>query len=90
VSIVLPVYNGAQFLEQCLRSIAKQTHRPLEVAVCDNGSTDATPRILAEFQPKLEAAGIRYVCVTTGATDPRGCGYARNRCIEAASGAEAL
>lgn len=87
VSIVLPVYNGEAFLQECLHSITMQSHRPLELAVCDNGSTDSTPIILAAWRPKLEAVGIQYVCVTTGDADPRGCGYGRNRCIEAASGA---
>lgn len=86
VSIVLPVYNGEGFLQECLHSIAMQSHRPLELAVCDNGSSDRTPQILAAWRPKLEAAGIQYVHVTTGDADPRGCGYGRNRCIEAASG----
>ena len=87
VSIVLPVHNGEAFLRECLQSIVMQSHRPLELAVCDNGSTDSTPQILATWRPKLEEAGVQYVCVTTGAADPRGCGYGRNRCIEAASGA---
>lgn len=87
VSIVLPVYNGEEFLSECLHSIAMQTHRPLELAVCDNGSTDSTPQILAAGRVKLEVAGVQYVCVTTGDADPRGCGYGRNRALEVATGA---
>jgi hypothetical protein len=87
VSIALPVHNGEAFLDECLQGIAAQTHRPLEVVVCNNGSTDTSGAILAAWQPRLEALGISYTCVTTGPEDPRGCGYGRNRCIEAASGA---
>jgi Glycosyl transferase family 2 len=47
VSVVLPVRDGATFLEQALESILSQTLRELELIVVDDGSTDATPQILA-------------------------------------------
>jgi len=40
ISVVIPVYNHANVLEQCLRSIEKQTYRPLEVIMVNDGSTD--------------------------------------------------
>lgn len=87
VSIVLPLFNAAEFLDECMQSIAAQTHRPLEVAAYDNRSTDASAELLRQWRPRLEAAGLVVVVAATGADDPRGCGYARNRCIEVASGA---
>lgn len=49
VSALVPVYNGAQMLVQALRSLLDQSLRSLEVIVIDDGSTDATPRLLAEL-----------------------------------------
>ncbi len=52
ISILLPVYNAQQFLADCLRSIQQQTCTHFEVVVVDDGSTDDTPRILAEFSSR--------------------------------------
>ena len=49
ISILLPVYNAQQFLEDCLRSIQHQSYRNFEVVMVDDGSTDNSPRILSEF-----------------------------------------
>ena len=49
ISIALCTYNGAQFLSQQLDSFAQQTHLPVELVVCDDGSSDETRRILSQF-----------------------------------------
>lgn len=42
VSVVIPVRDDAELLDACLTLLAHQTHRPDEVVVVDNGSTDAS------------------------------------------------
>jgi glycosyltransferase involved in cell wall biosynthesis len=42
VSVVVPVYNGEQFVDSCLGSIAAQTYARVETIVVDDGSTDAS------------------------------------------------
>lgn len=42
ISVVVPVYNVAQYLDQCLESIVNQTYRNLEILVVDDGSTDGS------------------------------------------------
>ncbi len=48
LSVVMCVYNGARFLAQAINSIRAQTFRSFEFVIVDDGSTDDTPRILAE------------------------------------------
>src|SRR4051794_19711102 len=45
----MPVRDGQRFLEEALESILSQTLRELELIVVDDGSTDATPHILADI-----------------------------------------
>jgi glycosyltransferase involved in cell wall biosynthesis len=47
VSIVLPTYNGSQFLEQSVQSCLAQTHSNWELIVVDDASTDETPEIVS-------------------------------------------
>ncbi len=49
VSALMPVYNGARYLEEALASIAAQTFTDFELVIVDDGSTDATPEILARW-----------------------------------------
>jgi alpha-1,3-rhamnosyltransferase len=46
VSVVVPSYNHAQFVEATLRSIMKQTLRPAELIVIDDGSSDNSPAVI--------------------------------------------
>lgn len=49
VSIVIPVYNEGGHLAACLEAIAAQSHKPYEVIVVDNNSTDESVAIAASF-----------------------------------------
>ena len=49
LTTVIPVYNGEQFLESTLKSVASQTRRPDRVIIQDNCSTDGTPLIAQAF-----------------------------------------
>src|SRR5207248_8183519 len=49
ISVVMGVYNGASTLAATLDSIVGQTEGDFECIVVDDGSTDATPAILAEY-----------------------------------------
>ncbi|MDJ1643338.1 bifunctional glycosyltransferase/CDP-glycerol:glycerophosphate glycerophosphotransferase [Streptomyces pakalii] len=49
LSVVVPVHNVEAYLKDCLRSVAEQTLDAIEVVMVDDGSTDASGRIAAEF-----------------------------------------
>ena len=52
VSIIVPVYNSAKYLERALNSALNQTYEKLEIIVVDDGSTDSSAKIIADFQKK--------------------------------------
>jgi glycosyltransferase involved in cell wall biosynthesis len=49
LSVALTTYNGAEFLEQQLHSLAEQKTLPHELVVCDDQSTDATADVIEAF-----------------------------------------
>jgi glycosyltransferase involved in cell wall biosynthesis len=75
ISIVIPVYNEAEHIDDCLRAIAKQVVRPLEVIVVDNNSTDDTAARIA-----------KYSFVTLLKEPRQGVVHARNLGFDAARG----
>lgn len=52
VSIVLPTFNGEEFLAQSIESVLKQSYKNLELIIVNDCSTDSTPRIIEEFAKK--------------------------------------
>lgn len=50
VSIIIPVYNGEAYLRQCLDSVFAQTLKQIQVICVNDGSTDASAEILADYQ----------------------------------------
>lgn len=52
ISIIIPAYNVAGYLEKCLDSILAQTFTEYEVILVDDGSTDNTPAICDEYAEK--------------------------------------
>ena len=46
VSVIMPVYNGAQYLQEAIDSILQQTYRDFEFIIIDDGSTDNSLEII--------------------------------------------
>ncbi len=55
VSIVMPIYQAAQFIEQSLCSVLAQDYPNLEVLVMDGGSTDGTLEIVERYRDRIHA-----------------------------------
>ncbi len=55
ISIIIPVYNGAAKIIQTLKSIQNQTYRDFEVIIVNDGSTDGTENVCADYFKKITA-----------------------------------
>jgi len=49
ISVIVPIYNAAQYLEQCLDSIVAQTLEDIEIILIDDGSTDGSAEICKKY-----------------------------------------
>ena len=79
ISIIIPVYNGERYLEECLQSVADQTFGDFEVLVVNDGSTDSSKEIarrFAEKDPRFQLIDIKN----------SGVSKARNTGIDKATG----
>ena len=52
LSVVIPVYNGEQYIERCLNSLINQTYKNLEIIVVDDGSKDKSIDIIKNIAQK--------------------------------------
>lgn len=59
ISVVIPVLNRAAVVPRTLSSVLAQTHRPLELLLVDNHSTDGTLQVLQQFQAEHESPELR-------------------------------
>jgi glycosyltransferase involved in cell wall biosynthesis len=53
ISVIIPTYNERGVLQDCLKSLENQNHRDFEIIMVDDGSTDATPKILRDAAKNL-------------------------------------
>jgi glycosyltransferase involved in cell wall biosynthesis len=49
-SVVIPLYNKANYIQSCLESVLKQTHKEFEVILVNDGSTDGSEAVVERFQ----------------------------------------
>ena len=79
VSVIIPVFNKAKYLSECLDSVLTQTLDHVEIICIDDGSYDETPVILGRY-----SAVNRYMQIIR--TENQGAALARNRGISTAKG----
>lgn len=79
VSVIVPVYNTEQFLEECIQSIVNQTYQELEIIIINDGSTDGSGTICRKWE-RLDKR-IKYI-----EKENEGQGAARNLGIQMATG----
>ena len=52
ISVIVPIYNAEKYLNKCLDSIINQSYENLEIILVNDGSTDASSRIINEYAAK--------------------------------------
>jgi glycosyltransferase involved in cell wall biosynthesis len=71
VSVIVPNYNHARFLEQRFNSILEQTFQDFEIVYLDDASTDDSARVLARFENDPRCAGrLRVILNGTNSGSP--------------------
>jgi glycosyltransferase involved in cell wall biosynthesis len=76
VSVVIPAHNSRSYIAPALDSILAQKHRPIEILVVDDGSTDSTVQMVRGYAPEVRVLE----------QEQRGHPAARNAGIRAAAG----
>lgn len=79
VSIIIPIYNMAEWIEECIVSIEQQSLKEIEIICIDDGSTDGS-------LDKLNDLAKQYDNIVVLTQDNQGSGPARNLCIKHARG----
>lgn len=79
ISVIVPVYNVEQYLEECVESILKQTYSNIEVILVDDGSTDKSGSLCNIFEKK--DCRVKVIHKLNG-----GLSHARNVGLEQATG----
>lgn len=78
ISVIMPAYNSEKFIEPAIESILNQTYKDFEFIIVDDGSTDRTPQIIAQY-----AAQDNRIRVIQGTHE--GVGKAMNTALKAAT-----
>lgn len=79
ISVIVPVYNGENYLEKCIESVESQTYANLEIIIVNDGSTDATGEV-------CQRLANRYSNIYVITLDDKGVSAARNSGMERAGG----
>lgn len=81
VSIIIPIYNGAAYLDQCKKSLLEQTYKDLEIIFVDDGSRDGSLEKLYHMKSEL-----RIYTVQVFHQENKGIASARNAGMDLATG----
>lgn len=79
VTVIVPVYNGQEHINECLDSLVNQTLTDLEILIINDGSTDLTAEIIEKY--KQEYSNIRSITQKN-----KGLFETRKRALELAQG----
>lgn len=79
VSVIIPVFNVEEYLEECINSILRQTLTDIEIICINDGSTDSSPDILKKYAEQDRR-------ITVYSQDNCGLSAARNLGMRAARG----
>ena len=58
VSVIVPAYNCAEFLPQCMESLLAQSYPEVEIILVDDGSTDETGSVCDRYASEYESVKV--------------------------------
>ncbi|MDR1738969.1 MAG: glycosyltransferase [Candidatus Symbiothrix sp.] len=73
VSVIIPIYNVENLIDRCLQSVVRQTYTDLEIIAVNDGSTDNSPNVIAQYA-KTDARIVRVDKPNGGLSDARNAG----------------
>ena len=76
ISIVVPVYNVADYLHYAIDSLMKQTYQNFEVILVNDGSTDDSPRLCEDYAREYEIS-MFFIRGMEGLSDARNFGVTK-------------
>ena len=79
ISVIIPVHNTAEYLDECISSIIKQTYSNIEIIIVNDGSTDNSEQIILKYKKNDDR--IKYYHKSS-----TGCGDSRNYGLDRAKG----
>ena len=74
LSVIIPVYNAEKTLKKCIESVLKQKDEELEIVLINDGSTDASDKMIQEYKEKNPKIISYYKKKNTGVADTRNYG----------------
>ena len=62
VSIIIPVYNGAEYVSKAIKSVMAQIYSNIELIIINDGSKDDSERVIRKLcEKKFSNIAIRYI-----------------------------
>jgi glycosyltransferase involved in cell wall biosynthesis len=61
VSLIIPFYNAEEYMSRCLEGVLAQTYKNIQFILVDDGSTDASQKIVHEYEEKLDKRLTEFI-----------------------------
>ena len=81
VTVIVPVHNGAKYIERCIESILNQSYKDIDILIINDNSTDATMDIVNKYL-KLPSIKLIVNAETLGPAKTRNLGLKEVRACE--------
>jgi len=79
ITVIVPIYNSAAYLDRCLKTVLNQTHTELEIILVNDGSTDSSPELCDRYAESDSRVRVIH-------QENKGLSGARNAALEIAAG----
>lgn len=88
-SVIIPIFNGSHWIDNCFEHILLQTcieQLIIEICICNDSSTDDTLESLYKWKKIFSKKNVHLKIFQNSSSDPGGVGYAKNRAVEISTG----